>query len=93
MFHWLEWSVDAELGPHLRRHPEHREQIESALASLAADPYAVGGMREEGSGVFDGRAYVLDVTDDLDLVFGMIPELRQLVLWRIRYWPDLADQG
>lgn len=77
--------------PWVATHPHHAGAVDAALASIAADPYAVP-LRSFAGHVADGEAYVYAVPGTaVEIVFCLLrPMPGWLGLYQILDWDDIT---
>jgi hypothetical protein len=89
---WLEGSVSGIRDPFLGAHPHHGEAVDTALALIARDPYALE-LRSYLGHDAHGEAYVYDVPGtSIEIVFVLVRQAPgKLGLFQILDWDDLLE--
>jgi hypothetical protein len=91
---WFEGSLLGIRDPFLDAHPHHREAVDTALALIARDPYALVLRRYLGDDA-TGEAYVYAVPGtNIEIVFVLIRQAPgKLGLFQILDWEDVLQEG
>ena len=91
---WFEGTLIGIRDPFLDSHPHHGEAVESALALIARDPYALALRPYHGHDA-GGHAYVYEVPGTtIEIVFVLIRQAPGRVgLFQILDWEDAFEDG